>query len=70
MFLGLRLTQGITASDFQAAFGQSLTEVYGQVLQIHRQKGLLNYIEENGQLYLTAQGLNLSNYVLSDFLLS
>ena len=45
MFLGLRKTDGISASIFQEKFGQSLNSVYGQTIQSLIDKGL---IEKNG----------------------
>lgn len=68
MFLGLRMTAGISNEDFQKAFGRSLWQVYGLVIQKHRTEGLLRWDDQTGRLYLTRQGLDLSNYVLSDFL--
>ncbi len=69
MFLGLRLTRGIQAADFQRTFGKSMMDIYGEVIQKHYKEGLLNYIEETGQLQLTPRGIDVSNYVLSDFLI-
>lgn len=68
MFLGLRMTAGVSNEDFQKAFGRSLWQVYGLVIQKHRTEGLLRWDDQTGRLYLTRQGLDLSNYVLSDFL--
>lgn len=67
MFLGLRLMEGVRDRDFLQCFGQSFMEVYGQVIRQHCREGLLHYIEETGQLYLTERGIDLSNYVLCDF---
>ena len=68
MFLGLRLTKGVRNQDFIHCFGQSFMDIYGKVITKHCQNGLLHYIEETGQLYFTARGLDVSNYVLCDFL--
>lgn len=67
MFLGLRLSKGISAADFQAKFGSNIREVYGTVLEKHRKEGLLDM---NGDtVRLTEKGMDLSNYVLADFLI-
>ncbi len=68
MFLGLRLIKGVWDKDFIQAFGKSFMEVYGEPIQKHCREGLLYYIEETGQLAFTAKGIDISNYVLRDFL--
>ncbi len=67
MFLGLRMTQGVSEQEFRKRFGKSPEEIYGEVLQKHITDGLLK--RENGQIALTARGLDLSNVVMADFLL-
>ena len=67
MFLGLRMTEGISASGFLSEFGQHLDSVYGKILD----KDIINgLIESTGGRYrLTERGMDISNVVLSDFLL-
>lgn len=67
MFLGLRLTAGVFEREFIHLFGQSFMDIYGEVIERHCREGLLHYIEETGQLYLTDRGIDVSNYVLCDF---
>ena len=67
MFLGLRKTEGVSLSDFRERFGRELAEVYGEAAAKHRARGLLSLSAE--RLFLTARGLDLSNQILSDFLL-
>lgn len=67
MFLGLRLTAGVSEQAFYEQFGRSVHEVYGSVLQKHIQNGLL--AQKDGFFFLTEHGLDVSNYVMSDFLL-
>jgi len=73
MFLGLRMTEGISPAAFQAAFGRTLEEVYGSVIEGNIKNGLLAYHEVTGKdkayLALTDRGLDLSNYVMAQFLL-
>jgi oxygen-independent coproporphyrinogen-3 oxidase len=66
MFLGLRQTAGITAEAFYQAFETPIESVYQAPLQQLKQEGLLETRE--GRIYLTEQGLDLSNYALSKFL--
>lgn len=67
MFLGLRLTEGVSRDVFHRTFGLSVEEVYGQVLEKHMRQGLLQM--EGDRIFLTGRGLDVSNYVMSDFLL-
>lgn len=68
MFLGLRKKEGISIEDFHKTFQQDLLTVYKEVVQKHVKQQLL-YMEE-GRLKLTAKGFDVSNLVMSDFLLS
>ncbi|HHX61831.1 MAG TPA: oxygen-independent coproporphyrinogen III oxidase [Epulopiscium sp.] len=67
MFLGLRLTKGIQIDDFEKRFKQSIFEVYGDPINQHKTDGLL--IESAGYIWLTDYGQDISNRVLSSFLL-
>ena len=68
MFLGLRMTDGISSSGFLSEFGQHLDSVYGKILDKNIISGLIESSE--GRLRLTERGMDVSNVVLSDFLLS
>ncbi|HIX15653.1 MAG TPA: radical SAM family heme chaperone HemW [Candidatus Hungatella pullicola] len=67
MFLGLRLTQGVSAQEFISRFGQSIRMVYGPVVDMLSEQGLLEF--KGGYYRLTSRGLDLSNYAMSQFLL-
>lgn len=67
MFLGLRLIKGVSGQEFQTQFGIPLEEVYGTVLQKMKKQGLLE--REGDRIFLTHRGLDVSNYVMSEFLL-
>lgn len=69
MFLGLRLTEGISAGEFAACFGSTVEEVYGRVIDGNIADGLLSWDERGERLFLTEKGLDLSNYVMAQFLL-
>ncbi|WP_238902531.1 radical SAM family heme chaperone HemW [Clostridium sp. YIM B02506] len=68
MFLGLRKTSGVSEKDFFERFNVSMESIYKDVINNHVKKGLLN--KDNGKIYLNKEGIQLSNYVMSDFLLS
>ncbi len=73
MFLGLRESRGICANDFKAQFGVSIHEIFGRVLQKHiDQKLMVSYSVDGGsQIWyaLTDYGVDVSNYVFSEYLL-
>ena len=70
MFLGLRLTKGIEVRNFEELFGVALPEVYGEVIAKNLADGLLCYTNDGKSLALTKKGLDLSNYVYAQFLIS
>lgn len=66
MFLGLRLRKGVGKEQFRCLYGCEMEEVYGQIIQKHVKDGLL----VNGDFVaLTEKGIDVSNYVMADFLL-
>lgn len=67
MFLGLRLTEGVSKAEFHRQFGVSMEQIYGEVIRKNTAKGLL--IDEAGYVCLTREGIDLSNYVMAQFLL-
>lgn len=68
MFLGLRLTKGVSLSEFFKRFHKHMTDVYGSVISRHTELGTLTYNKDKTKLLLTEKGLDVSNYVMSDFL--
>lgn len=66
MFLGLRMTEGISRDRFEEMFGVTIESVYGHILQKLRHQGLLQ-LQEN-RVSLTEQGIAVSNYVFCEFL--
>lgn len=97
MFLGLRMTEGISCREFRRLFGRGIEEVYGDVIVRNIRDGLLEPLAcpgekwegavwggeclsveetetsrhrtEPDRLALTEKGLDLSNYVMAQFLL-
>lgn len=67
MFLGLRLMEGVEEEAFFREFGCTCREVYGEVLDRLKDQGLLK--EENGRIFLTSHGIDISNYCMAEFLL-
>lgn len=71
MFLGLRKTEGVALAEFEKNFGIALLQVYGKEVDKHIKEGLLELLENReGQkrIALTRKGMDVSNYVMADFL--
>jgi oxygen-independent coproporphyrinogen III oxidase len=67
MFLGLRLSEGVSLCAFEHEFGRSLESVYGSATVDLVRLGLL--VQNEGVLTLTLRGMLLSNQVFSRFLI-
>ncbi len=65
MFLGLRMTEGVDVFEFEKAFGDSVQNVYENVLEKCKEEGLLSVGE---YVSLTSRGIDVSNYVMAQFL--
>lgn len=66
MFLGLRLTEGVTFERFCRRFGREMMDVYGEQVTDLVAKGLLEQ-DETG-IRLTKRGIDVSNVVFEQFL--
>lgn len=67
MFLGLRMTEGISERQFERNFGCRIEDIYGSVLAKYKEMDLL---EHTGEFWrFTRKGIHVSNPVLADFLL-
>ena len=68
MFLGLRVLEGVSKEQFREHFSCELNVVYRKELEKLEKEGLLE--EEGDFVRLTSRGIDLSNPVLAEFLLS
>ncbi len=66
MFIGLRKNEGISSSVFKNSFGSTIEDVYGEILKEHIQDGTIKKTDVG--YALTERGMDISNYILSDFL--
>ncbi|MBO5472219.1 MAG: oxygen-independent coproporphyrinogen III oxidase [Lachnospiraceae bacterium] len=66
MFLGLRMMCGVEREAFGEKFGQPIEQVYGDVINRLCTQGLL--MTEHGRIRLTERGIDISNYVMAEFL--
>lgn len=67
MFLGLRMTEGISEKKIEENFDVRLMDVYGDILQKYEETGFVEHIETKWRL--TRKGIHVSNHILADFLL-
>ena len=67
MFLGLRRMAGVSEETFRQRFHCTMDEIYGPVIRRYQDLQLLE--RENGRLFLTRAGIDVSNTVMADFLL-
>ena len=67
MFLGLRMTEGISREEFRETFETEVDALYGSILKKLCAQKLLEAKE--GWIFLTERGTDVSNYVLAQFLL-
>jgi oxygen-independent coproporphyrinogen III oxidase len=67
MFMGLRMISGVNLENFKKRFNKDLYIVYDDVIKKHTLNGLLEIGETS--LFLTCRGIELSNIVMSDFII-
>lgn len=74
MFLGLRLTDGISLQAFYETFGKTVEEVYPGLIGKLTAQGLLltagGKEKEAERIFLSEYGLDVSNRVMAEFLLT
>lgn len=66
MFLGLRMTDGISEKEFEEIFGRNLPERYRRILEKYTAEGFVEY--RNGRWAFSRKGIHVSNQILAEFL--
>ena len=66
MFLGLRMSDGVSFENFEREFGITLKEVFGEALELLQTQELLS--ADKAAVRLTRRGMLLSNHVFRHFL--
>ena len=66
MFLGLRMTEGVSEKKFRLRFGIPMAQIYGEVLEKYKNMGFLEKKEDFWRF--TRKGIHVSNHILADFL--
>lgn len=67
VFMGLRMVSGIDLLKFEKKFGVDINSIYKEIIEKNIKDGLL--VVEQNKMFLTAKGMELSNSVMSDFIL-
>ena len=70
MFLGLRMMRGISKKEFERQFNVKYDMVYGAVTAKLIKEGLIEVSDDNDSLWLTPLGIDVSNMVLSQFIVT
>lgn len=68
VFMGLRKTEGISTKEFKDRFNRDFFEVYDGICDRFIENDLM--ISDGDRIHLTDRGLDLSNYVMADFILT
>ncbi|MGB4177353.1 MAG: hypothetical protein WBK53_04890 [Halanaerobiales bacterium] len=66
VFMGLRLLEGVSLTEFYKMFNVSLTEYYAREIEKLQSQGLITI--GNDRISLTEKGLLLGNLVFMEFL--
>lgn len=69
VFLGLRMMQGISISEYNRRFGEDFRKRYETLLPILFGQKLLAEDENRDRIYLTSRGIDVSNTILAEFLI-
>ena len=68
IFMGLRMIRGIDLEEFRDKFNKDIYTIYPNEIKKHIENKLL--VIEDGRMKLSRQGIEYSNYVMSDFILT
>ena len=69
MMLGLRMSDGVSLSKFAQDFGEPAQNVYGDVIAQFLDMGFLKSADGGDRIFLTEEGMEVSNAILLEFLL-
>lgn len=66
MYLGLRMTEGISFDDFRIKFGRHIMNVYGDIINKYVYYGFMELTDKG--VRLTDVGIDVSNTIFSEFM--
>lgn len=64
MILGLRMTAGVSGSEFRQRFGEDMEEICGDILNKYEQMGFMKRTTD--RIAFTGSGISVSNVILAD----
>lgn len=67
MFMGLRKINGISIENFKKRFNSSVFSIYGDIIKKYKSRGVI--IEEEDRIFLSPKGIEISNSIMSEFIL-
>lgn len=67
VMMGLRMTDGVSASEFERRFGKKIESVYPEQIKYFLDTELLRCC--GNRYMLSARGMDVSNYIMSEFML-
>lgn len=67
VFMGLRMNEGINVARFKEKFNISIESIYRSAIEKNIERKLIKI--DNSRMLLTSKGMELSNEVMSDFIL-
>lgn len=68
MFMGLRMSEGVSEDEFKKRFSHNIYDVYGEELKVLKQEGLI--VSQKDRLFLSDRGIDISNQVFEKFIKS
>ncbi|MEY7998976.1 radical SAM family heme chaperone HemW [Clostridium sp. Mt-5] len=68
MFMGLRKINGISMRNFKYRFDRDIYSVYGSIINKYIKKGIL--VVDGDRMYLNKRGIEVSNSVMCEFILT
>ena len=68
MIMGLRKAGGVSAAEFEKRFGSGMECIFGKELRRFAELGLMEH--KNGNYFLTDRGIDISNSIMCDFILT
>jgi len=68
MFMGLRMSEGISENNFKSRFSSDIYDIYKEELEVLIKEGLV--MSQNGRFFLSERGIDVSNQVFEKFIRS
>ena len=67
MFMGLRMTEGVTKMSFRQRFNEDLEKIFEKPLLKFKKMGMIE--EKDDKIFLSKRGISVSNQIMCEFIL-